>query len=63
MNRAVVAYTKDENPGKGARDLALLFMTIWPPFRVEAEAVAAADVLADPPGCEDTPMGSGSESV
>jgi len=27
-------YTKDENPGKGARDLALLFMTSWVPFKL-----------------------------
>lgn len=26
-------HTKDENPGSGALDLAMLFMTIWVPFR------------------------------
>lgn len=26
--------TKDENPGKGARDRAILFMIICPPFRL-----------------------------
>lgn len=29
-----VHYTKDENPGKGALDLAMLFMMICPPFRL-----------------------------
>lgn len=28
------AQTKEENPGKGARDLAILFMIICPPFRL-----------------------------
>ena len=26
--------TNDENPGNGARDLAMLFMTIWVPLRL-----------------------------
>lgn len=35
---AITFYTKDENPGSGALDLALLFITIWPPLRMEAAA-------------------------
>jgi hypothetical protein len=27
-------HTKDEKPGRGARDLAMLFMMICPPFRL-----------------------------
>ena len=27
-------YTKEENPGKGALLLALLFITSWPPLRL-----------------------------
>lgn len=27
-------HTNDEKPGKGARDRAMLFMTIWPPLRL-----------------------------
>ena len=30
----VIIYTNDENPGKGARDLAMLFMTICVPFKL-----------------------------
>lgn len=29
-----IIYTNDENPGKGARDLAMLFMIICPPFKL-----------------------------
>jgi hypothetical protein len=35
---SITIYTKDENPGNGALDLALLFITIWPPLRMEAAA-------------------------
>lgn len=28
------SYTNDENPGSGARDLAMLFIIIWPPLRL-----------------------------
>jgi hypothetical protein len=27
-------HTNEEKPGKGARDRAILFMTIWPPFKL-----------------------------
>lgn len=45
-------HTNEEKPGKGARDRALLFITIWPPLRVEADAPDCADIDAPaaPPG-------------
>ena len=30
----VVLQTKEEKPGSGALDLAMLFMTIWVPLRL-----------------------------
>lgn len=32
--RAGRCHTKDEKPGSGARERAMLFMTIWPPLRL-----------------------------
>lgn len=29
-----INQTNDENPGNGARDLAMLFIIIWPPLRL-----------------------------
>ena len=39
-------YTKDEKPGSGARDLALLFMTSWVPLRLTTALLPSWSLLS-----------------
>ena len=38
-------YTKEENPGSGALDLAMLFMTIWVPLRLTTALEASCNAF------------------
>lgn len=35
--------TKDEKPGRGARDRAILFIMIWPPFRLTTALLSGSE--------------------
>ena len=38
-------YTKEEKPGSGALDLAMLFMTIWVPLRLTTALEASCNAF------------------
>jgi len=40
-------YTNDEKPGSGALDLAMLFMMIWPPFRLTTALPSGSESVYD----------------